>query len=117
MNIKTGEELALIAMKKELKVLSKKADKAKSECDEYMNTGSEAVAIHNEFVEIVNAKEHGQKVLDQLDSLKKRRNKVDAIMKKDFIKLMDKDHEAGFTRDNLAQEISMLEFRQSLRTR
>lgn len=108
---KSGKELALIAMNKELKLLSKKADKAKKECDEYMTMGSEAVSIHEEFVRIVNANESGQHVIDKLEALKKRRNKVQRIMKKDLIKLMDKKFNTASVRDTLNSEIQMMKFR------
>ena len=113
----TGEELALAAMKKEFKRLSRKADRAKAESEEYMGTGSEIIAIHEEFVAIVKSDERGMSVLKKLDALKKRREKTDKIRKKDLMKLLDKEYETAITRDKLGGEIQRLEFRLELRNR
>ena len=113
--MRTGEELALNAMKKEYTLLSRKADKAKKEADEYMSVGTELIAIHNEFVKIVKAKDHGEEVLKKLDVLKKRSEKAEKIRKKDLVKLIDKESETRFTADSLSHEIQNLEFRLSLR--
>ncbi len=64
----TGEELAISAMKKDFKRLSKIAEKAEKECDEYMSIGTEMVDIHNEFVEIVKSGEHSASTLKKLDA-------------------------------------------------
>ena len=113
--MKSGEELALAAMKKEFKRLSKVAEKAKHEADEYMHMGSEFIAIHQEFSDIVKSGEHGEKVIKKLDALKKRRDKVDRIRKKDLIKLVDKETHTQIERDSLGSEIQMLEFKLSMR--
>lgn len=115
--MRTGDELALAAMKKEHAKLARIADKAKAEADEYISIGSEAVAIHNEFVAIVNSREHGQHVIDALDKLQKRRARVDRVMKKDMLALSDKQIKAEIERDNLLREIQALEFRVSMRGR
>lgn len=111
--MRTGDELALAVMKKEHARLSRIAEKAKAEADEYCSIGSEAVAIHNEFAAIVNSRETGQHVIDALEKLKKRRARVDMIMKKDILKLSDKQIEAEIERDSLMREIQMMEFRRS----
>ena len=109
--MKAGKELVLIAAKKELKRLSKEADKAKQECDEYMRIGTEAITIHEEFVRIVNTKETGQSVIDQLELLRRRRHRVQRIMKKDLIKLTDREIDTALTRDGLNSEIQMMEYK------
>ena len=113
--MQTGEQLALGAMKKEFKVLSKKADRAKAEADECLNVGTELIAIHEEFAEIVKSKEHGQSVINKVDRLKKRSEKAEKIRKKDLLKLLDKENNTRFTRDSLGHEIQNMEFRLSLR--
>lgn len=115
--MRTGEELALAAMKKEHAILARIADKAKAEADEYISIGSEAVAIHTEFAAIVNSRETGQHVIDALDKLQKRRARVDRILKKDMVSLSDKQIAAEIERDNLLREIQALEFRVSMRGR
>lgn len=111
--MRTGDELALSAMRKEHAKLARIADKAKAEADEYCSIGSEAIAIHNEFAAIVNSRETGQHVIDALDKLQKRRARVDRVMKKDLLKLSDKQIAAELERDNLMREIQMMEFRRS----
>lgn len=113
--MKSGEELALDAMKKELKRLTKAAEKAKQEADECCNITSEYIAIHNEFAEIVSSGESGQPVIDKLNSLKRRRDRANKIMNKDLIMLLDKQSEAELARDSLAGEIQKNEWRMSLR--
>ena len=113
--MRTGEELTLIAMKKEFKSLSRKAGRAKKSTDEYMEIGSELLAIHNEFAEIVKSGEHGKGVIKKLDALKVRSGHAEKIRKKDLIKLLDKQSEAEIARDALGSEIQMMEFRLSLR--
>lgn len=114
---KLGEEIALSAMKKEFTRLSRIADKAKAEADENMGITSEMLSIHQEFVEIVNSKEHGEHVINKLEALKKRRDKAQKVLDKDLLTLLNKQSEAEIDRDSLGSEIQMLEFRRSLRQR
>jgi len=109
--MRRGSDIALDAMKKELVRLQKIAEKAKNESEQYLNSSTEVIAIHNEFIEIVNSKQYGQDVINKLDNLKKRRDKVDKIRSKDFIKLLDKENESRFEVENLQHEIFMAEFR------
>lgn len=110
-----GEELALAAMRKDLKRLTRAAKKAKTEADEYMAVGSEMLAIHNEFAEIVKSGDRTDATLKKLDELKARSEKTDRIQKKDLSKLLDKKFEAEQKRDALASEVQALEFRLSMR--
>ena len=116
MNVLSGEQLALEAMKRDLKRLSRNAEKAKAACDEYVDIGTEAIAIHQELAEIVQSNEHGQVVIDKLDELKVRREKVDKIRNKDFLSLCNKQSIAEMSRDNLIAEIGRLSFRIELRS-
>lgn len=113
---KSGNALAIEAMKRDLKRLQKVADKAKSECDEYITIGSEAFAIHNEFAQIVNSREVGNHVLEKLESLKKRRDRVDKVLKKSAKQLMDKQFAVEMQRDNLARKIAELEFHERIKS-
>ena len=115
--MRTGENIALAAMKKEFKRLCRIADKAKAEADENMGIASEMLAIHQEFVEIVNSKEHGEHVIKKLESLQKRRDKAQKILDKDLLTLINKQSEAEINRDSLGSEIQMLELRRSMRQR
>ena len=112
----SGEQLALEAMKRDLKRLSRNAEKAKAACDEYMDVGTEAIAIHQELAELVKSNEHGQAVIDKLDELTVRREKVDKIRRKDFLALCNKQNMAEMSRDNLIAEIGRLSFRIELRS-
>lgn len=114
-NVLSGEQLALEAMKRDLKRLSRNAEKAKAACDEYLDIGTEAIAIHQELAELMKSNEHGQAVIDKLDELTVRREKVDKIKRKDFLALCDKQSMAEMSRDNLIAEIGRLSFRIELR--
>jgi hypothetical protein len=115
-NVLSGEQLALEAMKRDLKRLSKIAEKAKAACDEYVDIGTEAIAIHQELAKLVQSNEHGQVVIDKLDALKVRREKVEKIRRKDFLALCNKQGIAEISRDNLIAEIGRLSFRIELRS-
>lgn len=110
-----GDELALGAMKKEHARLSRIADKAQAEYDEYMNVADEMLSIHKEFAEIVKSGDHSKETLKRLDSLKARSAKTDRIRSKDFMKLSEKQFSTERDRDCLGSEIQMMEFRMSLR--
>lgn len=112
-----GEELALAAMKRDLKRLSKAAEKAKAEADEYMNVGSEMLAIHKEFAEIVKYRDHSPATLKKLKDLQLKSERTDKIRKKDLSKLLDKQFEAEEKRAALAGEVQALEFRLSMRNK
>lgn len=113
--MKTGEDLVLQALKREFTRLSRIAEKAKAQADEHIGIGSEYIDIHKELHSIVSSKEHGKKIIKRLDALQVRRDKADRVMKKDSAKLFDRQHEAEHDRDSLGSEISMIEFRKSLR--
>jgi hypothetical protein len=108
-----GIKLALAALKKEHKRLAAVAEKAKREADEYMNTGSEFIATHQEVVAIANSKQPASVRLKKLDELKRRKEKAEKIRSKDFMKLLDKQSDAEIDRDALANEISKMEWRLS----
>ncbi len=114
--MKTGEELALIAMKKELALLSKMAEKAKAECAEYLGTAKEMIEIYRELGEIIKLKVSNESI-KKLDALKAREKRVNDVHKKDFLKLCDNEHESEWEKNSLAQEINNIEFRMSLRNR
>ncbi|MGZ4953600.1 MAG: hypothetical protein ACXV8Q_00690 [Methylobacter sp.] len=109
-----GIKLAIEAMKKEHKRLSAVAEKAKRDADEYMNISSEFIAIHQEYVTVANSKQSASVKLKKLDELQRRRDKAEKIMNKDFIKLLDKQSDAEIDRDELAHQISKMEFQLSL---
>lgn len=113
--MRSGSELALMAMKKEHARLSRAAAKAKAEADENCSIGSEFVAIHKELAEIVSSGEHGEKTLKRLDELKRRRIRADKIINKDILKLLDRQSALEWERDALGNEIHMMEWRASLR--
>jgi hypothetical protein len=109
--MKTGQELLLIAAEKEYNRLCKRAEKAKAETDEHENIGKEAIDIRLKLVEVTKSNRRPEDVLEELDKLQVRQKRVDRIMKKDFVKLLDKQFEAEHERDELGQEIQMMKFR------
>ena len=113
--MRTGEELAIFAMKKELARLTKLAEKAKAEADEATNIGTELIAIHKEFSEIVRSGDVGDSIVEKLDVLKKRSARAEKIRKKPLMKLFDRESNTAIERDNLASELHMREYSISLR--
>lgn len=115
--MKSGEELALGAMKKELVRLSRAAERAKVAVDEAIAVGSEYVDIHQEFAALLQSGLTGADALERLAALQARRDRADKIMKKDLLKLIDKQHETEMARDELGREIHQLEWRRSMKPR
>ena len=111
-----GDELAVAALKKEHKRLAYLADRYKREADEACNIGREFVAIHNEFAAIVNAKrtDH-QAVVNELEALQKRRTAAARIMKKDLVKLLDKQYKAESDAADIFSQIQQIEWRLQLK--
>lgn len=104
-------------MKKELVRLSRAAERAKAAVDEAIAVGSEYLAIHQEFADVIQSGVTGSAALEKLAALQVRRTRADKIMKKDLLKLMDKQHEAEMDRDELAREIHQMEWRLSMHRR
>lgn len=113
--VRSGEEIAIEAMEKELAKLNKIAAKAKSECDEVCGAGSELISIHNEFVEIVKSKETGKAVLDRLSNLQRRKKRAKSLLKKSILDLSDKQINAEVEASRLAFSIQEMKFRFGLR--
>jgi seryl-tRNA synthetase len=113
--VKSREELILGALRREHSRLSRIAEKAKAEADENSSIGSEFVAIHKEFAEILSSGDHGKAILKRLDELQARRDKAERVLAKDLVKLIDKQHDAESERNAIGEEISLIEFRASLR--
>ncbi|QDP47116.1 MAG: hypothetical protein Tp1111SUR522732_54 [Prokaryotic dsDNA virus sp.] len=110
----TGDELTLNALKKEFTRISRLAEKAKKDADDYCDAGSEVVACHVELKGIIDSKEHGQSVLDRLEKLKKRNDRAHRLMKKDALKLFDRQYNLDSQRNDLANQISRIQFRLEL---
>jgi len=109
--MKTGQELLLIAAEKEYNRLCKRAEKAKAEADEYVEIGTEAVAIHNDLRSVIDSDMDPKAKIDELARLEERRNHVNRVLKKDASKLFDKQIDAEYERDELGREIQMMKFR------
>lgn len=110
--MKTGEELLLIAARKEHKRLLASSRRAEAEYEEYMGVAHEMISINEEVKAIIDNKEYQNKeVLTKLDKLKKRSAKCNRIRKKDLSKLIEKKHTAMINSQALASEIAILEMR------
>ncbi|MCE7525187.1 hypothetical protein [Alloalcanivorax xenomutans] len=112
-----GDTLALAAMKKEYQVLARRAAKARAEADEYINIGSEFVAIHEALNAILSAGEIDNETLRRLDALQTRRERAHRILEKDSTTLFDRQRQAESDRDALADEIARIEWRRNLNNR
>ena len=117
MEIPSGRELMLDALKRDHKRLTKLADKAKADCDVFMGIASELCTIRQEAIKVLNSGNIGDKGLKKLEDLSKREARGNKILKKDVIKLMDKQSEAEIKRDRLAEEIAYIEFRMDFENR
>jgi hypothetical protein len=110
MELTSGKELALRALKKEFVVLTKKADKAKAICEECMNCASEIIKVRMEALELMKSdiKDKHPKLVE----LAKREKRAFMLSKKPLSKIMDQEFEASYEKDELSNEITKIEFRQ-----
>ncbi len=115
--METGKELLLIAAKKEYKLLSRRADKAKAECDEACNVHSELIEINSKLREVMNSSQQGKQLLSQIEALDKRRRRASQVLKMDVLKLIDAQAHAEIRRDMLGEQIRYLEFHTAMQRR
>lgn len=113
---KTGEELALIAIEKELKRLSAVAAKAKADVDARDSAFTEKIELHRQLVELANSGLSATVRLSKLQTMQARSKKLDAILKQDYMKLSDRQFSAESNRDALQQYAVNLRFRIGLRS-
>lgn len=109
--MKSGKELLLQAARNELKRISVVAEKAKKECDEYMEAPAVMLACHKELAEIISTNKYDKATMQKIEDLDRRHKAAVKASGKDFIKLLDKQFDAEQMRDELATEIGSLEFR------
>lgn len=107
---KTGAQIAVEAMEKEYARLKRLEAAAEKEVDENLNSVSEIISVHKEFVEIVNSGRHDKEALRNLDLLKKRDRKARKAMKKNIIDLRNKHVECKFAAEDLMKEIIKFKF-------
>lgn len=113
---KTGEELALIAIEKELKRLSAVAAKAKADVDARDGAYIEKIELHRKVIELANSDLSAKERLSKLEMMQARSKKLDAILKQDYMKLSDRQFSAEYNRDALQQYAVNLRFRIGLRS-
>ena len=111
MKPRTAQEIILHLVKKEHKRLLILAAKRKVETDECCNVGSEMMAIHRETIAIAKSGCHPSKLTKRINALKKRDARARIVMDRSICELQDREMEAEFEAANLAQEISMIEYR------
>jgi len=114
-----GDELVLSILEKELVSLTKKAEKAKADCQATMTAGSAIIELRRKAAPIVNNTlgSYSKENLAKLKELADQEKKLVALAKRSLVKLMDAEFEAESTRDELAQIIAQMKFRLELRGR
>lgn len=102
-------DVVLDALESELKRAKKAAANAKAAADEYNHVGTEMLAIHEELKQILVDRCRTDRPIDtaKLSALQKRRDRVDVVMRKDMIKLIDKQIDLEIWCRDIAQEISI----------
>ena len=110
-----GEEIGLLAMKKELKSLLKKVTAAKSKTELCMNAASTICQCRIDANKILQSKMTNAEQMKLISVLADREKAAFKIGKLNLLKLMDKEHALMHDRDSLQHEISTLEFRYSMR--
>lgn len=109
--MRSGEQLSLIAMKKEFAKLSKIADKKKAVCDDACSCGSQLIEVYKQANEIIKAKDYSEDGMKKMKSLADEEKRLKKLLGADIVKLMDDQINAEIERDNLGREIKTIEFR------
>ncbi len=112
---RSGDELAILAMEKEISRLSAAAEKYKAEADEVCDIVSEFIAIDNEVNAVINSGKSAIDVHKSLDSLQKRQERANRVIGKDLMTILNKQYLAETERDNLGMVLSGLRFRFEMR--
>lgn len=116
LTIKTGEELALISIEKELKRLSALAAKAKADVEARDSAFTERMELYRKVDELPLSGLPAKVRLMKLETMQARSKKLDAILKQDYMKLSDRQFSAESNRDALQQYAVNLRFRIGLRS-
>lgn len=111
-----GEEIALVAMKKEHKLLSRRAENAKNKTEECMSAATTIIKIRQEASKILQGEHSHAEIAKLIEPLAKREKAALKAGKQNFVKLMDKEHKLRFSCDDLQREISNVEYRHRLRS-
>lgn len=111
-----GEEIALKAMKKELKRLTRLAGIAGKEVEESITVGTEILAIHKELAAILDNDDKSVDHTSSLRALQKRMDAANKISKKDLMKLMKREDSAKTKVNLLHGEIDSMEYRRAARS-
>jgi hypothetical protein len=109
--MRSGEQLSLVAMKKEFARLSKIADKKKAICDDACSCGSKLIDLYKKANELIKSKDFTPEGIKKVQALADEEKRLHKIMKSDLVKIMDEQINAEIERDNLGREISMIEWR------
>lgn len=116
--MKTGQQLKIEAMEKELKRLQVKTERAKKEADERLHAGSALLDISRDFIHAAtNTEMDIDEKLKKFKEIETRRKRLKRIIKKNLIELFDKQSHAELERDQLASELQMEKFLSSMRER
>tara|TARA_R110000850_G_scaffold276834_2_gene420517 strand:- start:47 stop:397 length:351 start_codon:yes stop_codon:yes gene_type:complete len=110
-----GEGIALSAMKKELKSLSKRHLTAKNKTESCMGAASVICQCRIDANEIIRSKKPHDEQMKLISVLADKEKAAFKISRLDLLKLMDKETSLMIEHDSLQHEISTLEFRYSMR--
>lgn len=112
-----GDELVLSILEKELVSITKKAAKAKADCDATMNAGSQIMELRRQANLLINSTldTYTEKGLTEINRLAEQERKLLDISRRDLIKLMDAEHHAAHARDELTRIIQQMRFRVGLK--
>lgn len=112
-----GEEIALSAMKKELKSLSRRVASAKSKSDSCINAGSVIIKCRVEANEILKNEQSFDEQMKLIAVLADKEKAAIKMSKLNLVKLFDKETDLKISRDELQREINNIEYRHKIRNR
>jgi len=110
-----GEEIALSAMKKELKSLLRRATLATKRTDDCANAASTIMKIRKEASDILQSEKSHDEQMKLISVLADKEKAAFKVGKLNMMKLIDKEHELKFACEDLQREIATVEFRHKLK--
>lgn len=107
-------EIIDCALMKELKILKKRAEKAKVESDEAINAGSRMIEIHQQYLQICK-REDMRKNRGELERLASEYKRLRELSEKKLTDIFDKQHVCEFEAQTLEMEIGIMRSREGIK--
>jgi hypothetical protein len=110
-----SENVTIIALRKEVAVRQASFDKALAESDEYLSIHKRQIEILEELNALIKSNGYSADAIKQTKDMQNRQARINAVQKKDFMKLMDAKIEAQIALQEAQDALAHEEFREDIR--